>query len=223
MIQLFIKQFVIKLFVWFHNWVDTPNCFIPIIGVSAVASIVLLVLFLNSFSHPLSNSNFSSNQYQNHQSAIPVANGYSFLKKWGDDNFTGNGQLRTLGGVSVDSSGNVYVADQGNSRVQKFDSNGNFITQWGKSGSENGNFSIPAVVAVDSDDYVYVTDWGNNRVQKFDNNGHYITEWGIFEWDNGSFNHPEGIVIDPKTQYVYVTEKTNNRVQVFFPFSYISK
>jgi|KBSMisStandDraft_5_1062788.scaffolds.fasta_scaffold43174_3 hypothetical protein len=199
------------------------NIFIPIIGVSAVASIVLLVLFLNSFSHPLSNSNFSSNQYQNHQSAIPVANGYSFLKKWGDDNFTGNGQLRTLGGVSVDSSGNVYVADQGNSRVQKFDSNGNFITQWGKSGSENGNFSIPAVVAVDSDDYVYVTDWGNNRVQKFDNNGHYITEWGIFEWDNGSFNHPEGIVIDPKTQYVYVTEKTNNRVQVFFPFSYISK
>ena len=34
-------------------------------------------------------------------------------------------------GVAVDTSGNVYVADSGNNRIQKFDSNGTYITQWG--------------------------------------------------------------------------------------------
>ena len=34
-------------------------------------------------------------------------------------------------GIAIDSSGNVYVADYGNNRIQKFTSNGNFITKWG--------------------------------------------------------------------------------------------
>jgi len=37
--------------------------------------------------------------------------------------------------IAVDSSGNVYVAEQGNFRIQKFDSQGNFITSWGSAGS----------------------------------------------------------------------------------------
>ena len=37
-------------------------------------------------------------------------------------------------GVATDSSGNVYVADIDNNRIQKFDSNGNFITKWGSNG-----------------------------------------------------------------------------------------
>ena len=34
-------------------------------------------------------------------------------------------------GIAVDSSGNVYVADADNNRIQKFNSNGTFITKWG--------------------------------------------------------------------------------------------
>ncbi len=79
-------------------------------------------------------------------------------------------------GVAVDSSGYVYVADDGNCRVQKFDSNGNFISEWRHKGSKEGEFKFPKGVAVASG-YVYVTDDENHRVQKFDSNGNFISEW----------------------------------------------
>lgn len=43
--------------------------------------------------------------------------------------------------IRPDSSGNVYVADTGNNRVQKFSSDGNYITEWGSAGSGNGQFN----------------------------------------------------------------------------------
>ena len=80
---------------------------------------------------------------------------------------TGDGQLNRPGGVATDSSGNVYVADYLNDRIQKFDSNGNFITKWGSEGSGDGQFNAPNSVATDSSGNVYVTDYANNRIQKF--------------------------------------------------------
>jgi sugar lactone lactonase YvrE len=72
------------------------------------------------------------------------------------------------GGVAIDSSGNIYVADSGNNRIQKFDSNGNFITKWGSySYWEDGKFQWPKDVSVDSSLNVYVSDTDNNRIQKF--------------------------------------------------------
>jgi len=71
-------------------------------------------------------------------------------------------------GIAVDSSGNVYVADSGNHRIQKFDSNGNFITRWGSNGyMEDGKFQELEGVAVDSSLNVYVADTYNHRIQKF--------------------------------------------------------
>jgi DNA-binding beta-propeller fold protein YncE len=70
--------------------------------------------------------------------------------------------------MAVDSSGNVYVGDFGeNNRVQKFDSNGNFITKWGSSGSNDGQFLDPLGIAVDSTGNVYVVDSGHSRIQVF--------------------------------------------------------
>ena len=40
------------------------------------------------------------------------------------------------GGVAVDSSDNVYVVERNNHRIQKFDSNGMFITKWGSFGGD---------------------------------------------------------------------------------------
>ena len=48
-------------------------------------------------------------------------------------------------GIAVDSEDNVYVADTSNHRIQKFDSNGNFITKWGSEGTGNGEFKKPKV------------------------------------------------------------------------------
>ena len=72
---------------------------------------------------------------------------------------------------AVDASGNVYVADTGNHRIQKFSSTGVFITKWGSFGSENGQFFSPMGIEVDASGDVYIADTGNHRIQKFRSNG----------------------------------------------------
>src|SRR6476620_4036259 len=82
-------------------------------------------------------------------------------------NGTGNGQFIHPLGIAVDLQGNnVYVVDSGNNRIQKFDSNGKYITQWGTKGSELGQFSSAFDIAISSSK-IYVTDTGNNNVQVF--------------------------------------------------------
>ena len=128
----------------------------------------------------------------------------------------GDGQLYFPTGIYIDKSRYVYVADTYNDRIQKFDNNGTFITKWGYSGTENGNFSLPADIAVDpSGKYVYVADTYNDRIQKFDNNGTFITKWGYSGTENGNFSLPMGLAIDPSGKYVYVADTENDRIQKF--------
>ena len=112
---------------------------------------------------------------------------YVFFTKWGTVG-SGNGQFATYSprDVAVDSSGNVYVTDKDNNRIQKFDATGNFITKWGTPGSSNGQFDSPEGVAVDSSGNVYVADQGNNRIQKFSSTGSFITKWGSYGSGTGS-------------------------------------
>jgi hypothetical protein len=91
----------------------------------------------------------------------------TFLLKWGVPSGTGNGELSFPEGVATDGSGNVYVADTYNSRIQKFDASGTFLIMWGSFGSGNGQFNIPFGVATDGSGTVYVADYGNDRIQKF--------------------------------------------------------
>ena len=67
----------------------------------------------------------------------------------------------------MDSSGNVYVSDRYNHRIQKFDSSGNFLLKWGSFGTGDGQFARPRGNAVDSSGNVYVVDAYNHRIQKF--------------------------------------------------------
>ena len=55
-----------------------------------------------------------------------------------------------------------------------FDTNGNYLSQFGTSGAANGQFSSPSGLALDSGGNSYVVDAGNDRVQKFDPNGNFL-------------------------------------------------
>src|SRR3989344_3617807 len=81
--------------------------------------------------------------------------------------YTGDGQLNGAHGLWIDSSGNMYVADTYNNRIQKFDSSGNFLMKFGSLGSSDGQLDNPYGVAVDSSGNIYVADSNNNRIQKF--------------------------------------------------------
>jgi len=161
--------------------------------------------------------------YGNHRIQKFDSNG-TFITKWGYNNHMLEKDFENVTGlfnfptdIAIDSKDNVYVADSGNNRVQKFDSNGTFITEWGSHGSTKGQFIIPEEIAIDSKDNVYVTDTGNNRVQKFDSHGTFITKWGSSGTIDGQFsqfNGAQGIAIDSKDN-VYVADSGNNRVQKF--------
>src|SRR5262249_8598108 len=72
--------------------------------------------------------------------------------------------------------GNVFVDEP--DRIQKFDSTGTFLLQWGSLGSGDGQFDFPIGIAVDGSGNVFVADTGNFRIQKFDNTGTFLTKWG---------------------------------------------
>jgi len=150
----------------------------------------------------------------------------TYITQWGINNVVGslgygsglgilNGQFYAPAGVAVDNLGkNVYVADMKNHRIQKFDSNGTYITQWGTPGYDgHGKFMGPTGVAVDSSGNVYVVD-DLNRIQKFDSNGIYITQWGTPGTGDGQFSSPQGLAVDGLGN-VYVADTSNGRIQKF--------
>lgn len=92
----------------------------------------------------------------------------------GDLQFIGGLDNAINGGIAVDSNNYIYVADSGNTRVQKIKINGEtgeFITKWGTPGvndTNNGKFSDLTDVAVDANGNVYTSDRKNYfHVQKF--------------------------------------------------------
>jgi RHS repeat-associated protein len=57
--------------------------------------------------------------------------------------------------------------DTGNDRVQEFAASGEYLTQFGSKGSEEGKFNEPRSIAINTTGDVYIVDKGNQRVQKW--------------------------------------------------------
>ena len=129
-----------------------------------------------------------------------------FVLKWGTSG-GGDGQFFFPIGLAPDGAGNIYVADFGNQRVQKFDSDGVFLTAWGMV----DQLSQPFGVAADAVGNIYVI--GRN-VEKFDSNGVLLATWGTFGSGHGQFSLPQGVAADHAGD-IYVVEAGNNRVQKF--------
>jgi len=81
-------------------------------------------------------------------------------------------------GIAWLPDGTFFVTDgYTNSRVMKFDKNGNFLTAWGSKGTAPEQFDVPHSIAVDRARRVYVADRSNHRIQIFDQNGKFILLW----------------------------------------------
>jgi streptogramin lyase len=89
-----------------------------------------------------------------------------------------NGRFRQPTDVTWDPQGNIFISDGYiNSRVAKFDRNGDWVKSWGEPGrTKPGEFSTPHSIAADARGNIYVADRGNRRIQVFDPDGTFARE-----------------------------------------------
>ena len=111
--------------------------------------------------------------------------------------------------VAVASNGDVFIADghnaNGNNRVVKYDSRGEFLMSWGKTGYAPGEFRALHAIAIDPDGRLFVGDRSNSRIQIFDQEGNHSATWT-------QFGRPSGIAFDDGGR-IYVADSESDNVQ----------
>lgn len=130
------------------------------------------------------------------------------------------------GGLAVDPKGNVYVGYWNANKVAAYSPAGELLREWGRKGTEDGEFRLPGSVAFGPDGLLYVPDQGNSRVQKFTPEGKFVGKWGEHGSKPGQFGGsqpvggrfagPQFVTFD-RSGNVYTTDAGLNRVQKFTP------
>jgi DNA-binding beta-propeller fold protein YncE len=129
-----------------------------------------------------------------------------FVRKWGTKG-TGDGQFNLVHDVAVDTQGRVYVADRLNERIQVFNDQGKYLTQWPGIGSPWGIYYIAKEQAI------YMCDGKYNRILKLNLEGQVLgvlSSWGKAP---GKVDYVHSIAVDPADSSIYTAEIKNWRVQ----------
>ena len=161
--------------------------------------LMLLLIFFTSFS-------FSSLIFLPNFSFASVSE-YQLQLRWGT-NGTENGEFMVPHSMAFDSAGNIYVSDVNNHRIQKFTSDGEFITKWGTEGNGDGQFGLPLGIGSDSKGNIFIIDQATSSIPQFSNQGQFINKI-IF-----NFGKLEDIEIDSNDS-IYVTDRNKNEILKF--------
>lgn len=108
--------------------------------------------------------------------------------------------------IAFEPNGDFYVSDgYVNSRVIKFNKNGEYITHWGQKGTGDGEFNLVHDVVRDSRGRIYVADRTNQRVQIFDGTGKFLGKWT-------NLGSPWGLDYVARENAIYMCDGVNNRI-----------
>ena len=115
----------------------------------------------------------------------------------------GTTHFRSPDDLVFSSTGEIFVADAGNGRIVHLSANGKWLDEWGKKGTEPGEFKLAHSLAIDSRDRIYVGDRGNNRIQIFESNGKLADVWS-------GFGNPFGVQV--VGEHLLVSEGDDNKM-----------
>lgn len=130
-------------------------------------------------------------------------------------------QVSNPTGLSIATNGKLYVSDSHGNQVSAWTppeagaTKLTFASQFGSSGSGNGQFSTPINVALDGEGNIWATDYGNDRIEKFSAKGSFIAAYGKEGSGNGQFHGPGGIDVNQSTGNVYVADTYGARIEEF--------
>ena len=124
---------------------------------------------------------------------------------------SGDGMFMYPLGVAVSDRDEIVVADQGNHRVQVFDSNGIFLRSFGHEGENAGEFKSPIGISINKDRQIFVTE-RNHRIQIFSWEGRLLGSFG----GKGSLCQYWSLSLD-RTGNVIVADPGNRLIKIFTP------
>lgn len=133
---------------------------------------------------------------------------------------TGDGEFNLPRDVAIGKSGELFVVDGGNFRVQVFSREGKYLRSFGEVGRRPGQFSRPKEIASDAAGNVYVVDTAFGNFQIFDPTGQLLLFiGGRAERDGpGKYMLPSGIFVDEDGR-IYMVDQWFRKVDVFRPAS----
>ncbi len=118
-------------------------------------------------------------------------------------------------GMAVDSQGNVYIADNGESEVEVFSPTLSSIRNFGSIGSGDGQFQYLTGLAIDKQDFVYGADAYLGRIVVFDDSGKFIQNIGEKGTEDHHLQNPAGLAFLPNGDLLVADFQTG--VKVFSP------
>ncbi|MFW5782254.1 MAG: 6-bladed beta-propeller [Candidatus Muiribacteriaceae bacterium] len=120
----------------------------------------------------------------------------------------GYGEFRNPYFMAIDPSDNLFVADRGNHRVQKFTNTGDFIKAFGRNGIGEGTFIGKFSFVITGDGYFVVTDYARSYLQIYDITGNFISRFGKFGDKRSQFINPLACGVDSENNVYVMNSKS---------------
>ncbi|MBK8945668.1 MAG: NHL repeat-containing protein [Ignavibacteriae bacterium] len=103
----------------------------------------------------------------------------------------------------------LYVADKNNNRIQRFDKDLNFLSEYSGKNSQNEiEFGYPICIEISNIGDLFILDSDNNKILKFNLTGEFLQEIGGNDAGNFAINNPVSLTIDDLNNLFILDEET---------------